>query len=213
MGLRKFKLIAEAVILAFILGILFPIVLSYLGGGRMEKKVVIVIAPQNFRDEEALETIRAMERHGIKYTIASLSRGECKGMLGAKLNAERTLEEIRPEDYDGIIFIGGAGTPTVRASNTAVKLAREFYEQGKLVAAICWAPTILAKAGVLKGKHATVWVGFDPEYNKTTPEVLESYGAVFEDKPVVVDGRVVTANGPLAAISFGETIARLLREE
>jgi protease I len=79
-----------------------------------------------------------------------------------------------------------------------------------VLAAICWAPTILAKAGLLKGKKATVWVGPDAEYAKDTSEVLGDFGAEYVGKGCVVDGKVVTADGPATAKEMAQEIVKLL---
>jgi len=84
----------------------------------------------------------------------------------------------------------------------AHNLARAALEKNKIVAAICIAPVTLAKAGLLKGKKATVW---SSEANQ-----LKSLGAIYTGKPVERDGLIVTANGPQAAEEFGETILAAL---
>ena len=98
---------------------------------------------------------------------------------------------------------------TVRAEPRAVEIAKEA--QGHpVLAAICWAPTILAKAGVLSGKKATVWKGDDAEYGMTTDAMLERSGADFTGAEVTVDGNIVTGNGPAAAQKFAEAVEKKL---
>ncbi len=173
------------------------------------KKVLVVIAPEGFQDHEFSATVKALESAGANVTIASTRTGTCTGKFGTVVNAI-DLGSVSYQDYDAIVFIGGPGVPLVRRDERAIEAAQSFAQQGKVVAAICWAPTILAKAGVLKGKKATVWEGFDPEYGKSTADVLRQYGADFESKPVVVDGCVVTANGPMAAEEFGATLVKVI---
>ncbi|MEM3519623.1 MAG: DJ-1/PfpI family protein, partial [Candidatus Hadarchaeales archaeon] len=105
---------------------------------------------------------------------------------------------------DAIIFVGGSGSSLYFNDPTALAIAKEAFTKKKVVGAICIAPVILANAGVLKGKNATVW---DGEF----VEKIERGGAKFVNRPVVVDGNVVTANGPQAAREFGRAIAKLLR--
>ena len=173
-------------------------------------KVVMVIAPENFRDEELLIPKQYLEENGVEVDVASTKKGSAVGMLGAKIEVKKTLSDINVDEYDGIIFVGGSGTPIVRNDERAITLAQSFYQQGKVVAAICWAPTILAKAGILKGKQATVWRGPDMEYGKSTDVVLEDFGAKYTGEGVTVDGNIVTANGPANARLFAEQIKRLL---
>jgi len=173
-------------------------------------KILMVIAPENFRDEEFLVPKEHFEEKGHIVVVASTKKGECKGMLGARAVAERSLNEVKAEDYDAIVFVGGAGTPLVRKENSAIALAKDAFAKGKIVAAICWAPTILAKAGLLKGKKATLWIGQDYEYGSTTADYLKKEGATVLKQPVVVDGKIITAEGPHAAKKFAEEIEKML---
>ncbi|HQJ61379.1 MAG TPA: DJ-1/PfpI family protein, partial [bacterium] len=110
------------------------------------------------------------------------------------------------------IFVGGAGTPVVRADKRAVEIAKNSAGH-KVLGAICWAPTILARSGAIKGKKATVWLGDDAEYGMKTSAVLEKYGAGFVEKSVVVDGNVITGNGPAAAGAFADAIIKKLSQK
>ena len=82
-------------------------------------------------------------------------------------------------------------------------------EKQKILAAICIAPAILAKAGVLEGKNATVWSSV---LDKGPIKILEENGANYVEKDVVVDGNIITANGPQAASEFGRKIVEILKE-
>ncbi len=181
-----------------------------MGGVKMNgKKALVVIAPTGFQDHEFAMTCRGLEEKGIEIEIASTKEGVCTGKFGTTVNA-KSIDDYDFNEFDAIVFVGGPGVPLVRTDDRMIKAAKTFYENGKVVAAICWAPTILAKAGVLKGKNATVWVGYDPEYAKSTVDVLRDYGANPDLRPVVVDGRIVTGNGPSAAESFGKTLAEVI---
>jgi protease I len=165
-------------------------------------RAVFVVAKQNFRDEELFHTKEELERKGIETKIASIERGECTGMKGGKTEAELSLQEINSDEFDGIIFVGGTGASIYFENQTALNLAREFHEKNKVVAAICIAPSILANANLLKEKNSTA---YSSEENN-----LREKGAKFTGKPVEVDGKIVTANGPNAARDFGKKIAERL---
>jgi len=167
-------------------------------------KVLMVIAPENFRDEELLHTKEELERAGVETTIASSKTGEAKGKLGARVNVALKLDQVKVNDYDAVVFVGGSGSAIYFNDRRALSIASEAFKKGKKACAICIASVILANAGVLKGKRATVWNG---DYI----EKIESKGATYTGKPVEVDGNVITANGPQAAREFGRTIARALR--
>lgn len=165
------------------------------------KRVLMVVAPENFRDEELLHTKEELERAGVKTTIASAKTGEVRGMLGAKIKSGIKLDQVKVDDYDGVVFVGGSGAAVYFNDKRAISIASEAFSKGKKICAICIAPVILANAGVLEGKRATV---FDGDYVRK----IESKGATYTGKPVEVDGNIITADGPAAAREFGRTIAK-----
>jgi len=168
------------------------------------KRVLMVIAPENFRDEELLHTKDELERAGVNTTIASSKTGEAKGKLGARVNVTLKLDQVNVGDYDAVIFVGGPGSEVYFNDRQALSIAGGAFKKGKVTCAICIAPVILANAGVLKGKRATVWNG---EYI----EKIESKGATYTGKRVEVDGNVITADGPAAAREFGRAIAKAIK--
>ncbi|HOT04433.1 MAG TPA: DJ-1/PfpI family protein [Methanolinea sp.] len=169
-------------------------------------KVLIVIPPDQFRDEELAEPVAALQSAGISYEIASTRRGECRGMLGARAMASLSLEEVDPGEFSGIVLVGGSGSPTHLWNNDMLKkLVQYFHKNRKLVAAICLSPVVLAHAGILKGKVATCYLS--PASKR---EMLKE-GANLSDKPVVVDNAIITANGPMAAKEFAVAIVRYLK--
>ena len=87
-------------------------------------------------------------------------------------------------------------------------LAQGFFKTGKILAAICIAPALLAKAGVLQDKKATVWSG---PMDKSPVNILKEGGAIYQNEDVVVDNNIITANGPEAAAKFGEALVRALK--
>lgn len=166
------------------------------------EKVLMVIAPENFRDEELLHTREELEHAGAKVTLAS-TKTAAKGLLGARVTPDIKLEQVSIDNYDAIVFVGGPGASVYFNDKRALSMASEAFGKGKKTCAICIAPTILANAGVLKGKRATVW---DGDYVRK----IEGKGASYTGKPVEVDGNIITANGPGAAREFGRTIAKEL---
>jgi protease I len=172
------------------------------------KKVVLVVAFNDYQDIEFNQTKKALEDEGVQITVASLKKGEAKGVLGGKILIDKTLEEIDLNEYDGLVFIGGPGTTQYFENDKALSLAKEAVEKNKVLGAICIAPVILAKAGVLSNKKATVWSSF---IDKSFIEEIKKENAIYLDQDVVVDGKIVTANGPSSAKKFGQTIAELLK--
>jgi protease I len=168
-------------------------------------KILIAIAPEKFRDEELAEPVAALQKAGIGFEIASTKRGTCTGMLGAKANATLSFEEIDPKNYDGLIIVGGAGSQAHLWDDDILgMLAKYFADKRKVVGAICLAPVVLARAGILKGKKATYFE------SPVSFREMKAGGAVLVNQPVVNDTRVITANGPGASKEFAETYIKAL---
>ena len=170
----------------------------------MNKKVLMIIAPKNFRDEELFDTKEEIEKRGNSVTIASVSKEIATGMLGKTATPELTLEEVKVEDYDAIVFVGGVGSSIYFSDPKAHQIAKEAAEKGKIIAAICIAPSILANAGLLKGKRVTAF----PSEEKN----LKEKGAIYTATSVERDGKIITADGPSSARDFGKKIAEALEE-
>jgi protease I len=164
-------------------------------------KVVFVIAQKDFRDEELLEPKNLLAGKGVECFIASKNKGTHRGMLGAIVESTLSLKEV-DNSFDAIIFIGGSGATQYFNDPEAQGLAVKYMDLGKLVAAICIAPSILANAGVLNGKKATCF--------SSESQNLKSKGAIYTKKPIEVEGNIITASGPIVARKFGEYIAHSL---
>ncbi|MCL2460519.1 MAG: DJ-1/PfpI family protein [Euryarchaeota archaeon] len=172
-----------------------------------EKNVLIVIAPLDFQDEELSKTIAELEKKDISYTIISTREGLAVGMRGGKVLIDKTVSDMyhTTDTYAALIIIGGSGTPaTLWNSKNLRTLATEYYEKQKIVAAICLAPVVLARAGILQGKNATVF------NDDSFIAELKTGGATYVSSPIVVDGTIITGNGPSAAPAFGEKIAKAI---
>jgi len=162
------------------------------------KKILMIIGSKDFRDEELLEPKKIFEDEGAKVIIASSTLEPIKGMLGKIIKADILIDDVKVDDYDAIIFVGGIGAKEYWENTTAHKIAKEAIEKDKKLGAICLAPVILAKAGVLKDKKATVW--------KSERRQLTDNGAQYTGKYLEVDGNIITADGPESARYFGLAI-------
>lgn len=164
------------------------------------KRIVMIIAPQNFRDEELNHTREELERAGGNVILASKTTDTATGMFGATAKPDITIDQVNVDDYDAVVFVGGSGSEIYFNDPTALNIAKETHARNKLLTAICIAPSILANANLLQGKRATVWAG-DKYIN-----ILRSKGAEYTGENVTRDDRIITANGPEAARQFGKTI-------
>lgn len=169
----------------------------------MPKRAVIIIAFAGFRDEEYAEPKKVLEKAGIEITTASSKIGTAKGKFGMPARVDISLKEVNVSDYDVIIFIGGPGSYAYFDDPVAQEIARETLRQGKVLAAICAAPSILANAGVLKGIKATCFPG--------EASNLKNKGARYSSSGLEVDGKIITADGPAHANQFGEEIVKALK--
>ncbi len=166
------------------------------------KKVLMVIASTNFRDEEYSDPRKALEDAGARVIVACSSLNTAKGKLGLEVKPDILISNVKEGDYDGIVFVGGGGSKEYFESPVAHRLAQNFYGKGKLTSAICIAPAILANAGLLKDKKATSF--------PSSEEILRAKGAAFTGSGVEHDGKIVTGVGPEAAKKFGEKLVEVL---
>jgi len=167
-------------------------------------KALLIIAQRNFNETEYSTTKSVLESNKIKTITASISKSEAVGMKGMKVNPDKTVAEALKEEYDAVVIIGGSGSPTLADYPEVIQIIKKHNEAGKVLAAICLGPAILSKAGVLKNVMATV---FPTDWSVS---MLTREGAHYFDKNVVVDGKIVTANGPQAAKEFAQAISKLL---
>jgi protease I len=165
------------------------------------KRVLLVIAPEQFRDEELLKPKELFMKEGAEVAIAAKKLGEAKGMLGATAKPDLLLTDVKPENYDACVVVGGMGSPAhLWDDHDLHTILQTLCKNNKVVAGICLSGAVLARAGVLKGKKATVWA---------MPESLAAMtegGAKYVKEPVVRDGLVVTGEGPEAAEKFAQTV-------
>jgi len=166
------------------------------------KKVLIVIAATDFRDEEYFEPYNRLRQCGAAVTTASSVKGAAVSVFGKTVPIDRQIAECKAGDYDAVVFVGGPGAMEFFTNATAHALARAAVEQEKVLAAICIAPVTLANAGMLKGKQATCF----PSLQKQ----LTMQGARVVNQDVVQDGKLLTASGPQAAREFAEALVKML---
>src|SRR4030065_135565 len=101
------------------------------------KKAVMIIAQNNFRDEELLKPKEILEKNGVTVTVASSSLKESTGMLGAKVKPDILFTTIKVSDFDAIVFVGGSGSMEYWDNTTAHKIATEANTAKKTIGAIC----------------------------------------------------------------------------
>ncbi len=169
------------------------------------EKILLIVAPEKFRDEELFETEKVLKKAGFKTIIASNRLGECHGMFGGICTSDILLKNVRTGAYGAILYIGGPGSKMFITHPEALRIARQAKELDLVLGAICHATLILLQAGILKNKKATG--------SATTIQALKENGIDVPIGDVIVDDLLITATGPEAAKSFGQAIASKLQEK
>ncbi len=167
-----------------------------------EKSALMVVAHHNFRDEEYRAAREGLESKGAQVTVASTIKEGASGTHGMRLNPDLSIDEVNPNDYHAIVFIGGTGASQYWHDVVAHKIAISAVRDNKLVAASSHAPVTLAVAGLLQGKKAT---GHVTIYDK-----LKIAGAHVTGSKLEKDGNIITSSGPNAAKEFREALAQAL---
>ncbi len=157
---------------------------------------------EGFEEIEATTIIDVLRRAGLKVVTAGLSGITVKGSSGVKIIADAELKNINPDEFSAIVLPGGyPGYVNLAESEKVLKIIKEFNSQNKMVAAICGAPTVLARAGILNNRNATVYPGLEKELPKSS------------DKRVVVDNNIITSQGPGTAMEFALKLVEILSGE
>ena len=162
----------------------------------------LIISADNFEDSELLVPYYRLKEAGVEVAVASLRREAIKGKHGYEVAVDKTLNEVKPDDYAILVLPGGAAPALVRKDPKALEIARSFFARSKPVAAICHGPQILISADLLQGRRATCY--------RSVADELKKAGALYEDREVVVDANLVTSREPADLPAFmRETMKQL----
>ncbi len=168
-------------------------------------KVLVPLA-QGCEEIEAVTVVDVLRRAGIEVVTAGLAPGMVKASHGMQLVPDTTLDAVLEQPFDMVVLPGGMpGASHLAKDARLLELLRRMAGQGKYVAAICAAPTVLAQAGLLRGKAATSYPGF---LDQSPAE-----GMTYLSDAVVADGRIVTSRGPGTAMDFALKLVELLAGE
>ena len=167
------------------------------------KKRVLVLMAQGCEELEAVTVVDLLRRADVEVVTAGLNRNHVVASRGVRLVPDATLDNALKTEFDMVVLPGGLpGADNLAADARVIALLRKMAKAGKFTCAICAAPTVLGKAGVLAGKRATSYPGFLEKMG--LPDVRCTGEAV------VKDGKVITSRGPGTAMDFAlELIAAL----
>lgn len=167
-----------------------------------EKKILMVIPPQGFEDQQYEMWRRLWESRGNKVSVASLERGVATSELGSAVRVDVALRDVKYYDYDGIVFVGGEGAKLLYDDEKARKLAKDA--KYKVLGASDSAVVLLALAGALDGKKVTG----PPE----SVNWLLKGGAVYTGQPIQVDDKLVTAQDAGVAEQLANAVLKALQK-
>jgi deglycase len=154
------------------------------------RAILMVIPADGFREEEYKATREALEKNGVKVVLTSTVKKGALGYEGMTVDPDLLIDEVNPDDYIGVVFIGGHGASQYWHDYKAHEIIRSYAKSGKLIAANDRAPVALAVAGILPGKRVT---GHNSIFEK-----LSNAGADYTGNKFEHDGNILTGEGPNA---------------
>ena len=169
--------------------------------------VLLLIAKDGFQTTEFNAPKRILEDAGHKVSVASDGAGIATSNIGEETTVDLVLTDVHAKDYDALFVVGGPGALLHLDNQETIRIVQEAKQQEAMhYGAICIAPRILAKAGVLEGLRVTGW-----DNDGKFESICGNGGCIYVPEPVVIDGRVITGNGPDAAEEFGRAIVAVLK--
>ena len=190
-------------VLFLVLVALFMSSASVTGKELEGKRVLMVVAPEGYKEEELSVPSDIFKDSGAEVVVASTRTGIARGMSGGEVAVNLSVGDVNISDYDAIVIVGGVGSMKYLWDDSDLRdMVRAAYDSHKTVAAICLSPVVLARAGILRDKECTAFV--------TAKEELIKNGGRYQDAGVVVSGNIVTAKGPEYAREFAMAVSDVM---
>jgi len=170
---------------------------------KISKARVVILATHGFEQSELMVPQRKLKEAGAEVVVVSPERGQIRGWKekdwGESVAVDKSLDEVRADDYDAIVLPGGQINPDLlRVNQQALRLIRSFLDAGKVVAAICHAPWLLIEVGAVKDRQVT-------SYKSIKTDVINA-GGKWVDREVVTDRSVITSRNPGDLDAFSSKI-------
>lgn len=180
-----------------------------MAGKRLAGKRIAIIAADQVEQVELVEPRKALDGAGAHTELVSMKAGTIQGMnhfdRGDELPVDRTIDDADASDYDALLIPGGVANPDLmRGDDRMVEFTREFFEQGKPVAAICHGPWLLVEVDAVRGRKVTSWPTLETD--------LRNAGADWVDEQVVVDSGLVTSRKPDDIPAFNDRMVEEFAE-
>lgn len=170
----------------------------------INKSILLILPAIDFNEQEYLITYNSLVKNGFRVFIAADTTSICTGKGGLKVKNDVSFFNMREANFCSLVFVGGCGVKNYWDNKQLHNLAKNFITAKKIIGAICSAPVILGRAGILNGINATCYAEDKRE--------LEREGAVYVDNPVVVTKKIITAQDPAAAQDFINTFINELNK-
>jgi protease I len=164
----------------------------------------LMVTGDGFEDMELYYPLYRLQEAGWEVQVAAARTGTIKGIHGYTVRSELTFDQS-PAAYDLLVLPGGRAPRQVREDDRALALVRAYWASRRPLAAICHGPQILIAAGLVAGRRMTAY--------HTVQKELTAAGALVEDAPVVVDGRLVTSRGPNDLPYFARAVFEVVAQE
>ena len=177
--------------------------------GKLSNKNIAILSENGFEESELFEPLNRLKEEGANVQIISCKSGSIKGMKdhewSKEIAVDRTVEEVSADDFHGLLLPGGVINPdALRGNEKAVNFVRDFFQQGKPVAAICHGPQTLIDAEVVEGRTLT-------SYSSIKKDLINA-GANWVDEEVVVDQGLVTSRSPEDLPAFNDKMVEEFAE-
>lgn len=176
---------------------------------KLKNKTIAFLATDGFEQVELTKPWQAVKEAGAELHLVSLKSGKIQGVhhekQGDTFTVDKTIDEVSASDYDGLVLPGGVFNPdALRVNEAAVDFVRDFFKQGKPVAAVCHGPWMLVEADVVAHRKVTSWPSLKTD--------LMNAGATWVDEECVCDNGLVTSRNPDDLPAFCEKLVEEFAE-
>lgn len=166
---------------------------------------IIVFLADGFEDVEGITVIDYLRRADVIVdSVSVMDDLEVTTKSNIKLSCDKHIDEINPDDYDGLYIPGGTkGAETLRDDDRVIEIIQKFNQEEKIIAAICAGPIVLNRAGVLEDKKATSF--------PSIKEDLDKIGNYIDDKILVTDGNITTSRGAATTVYLAMRLVEIIK--
>lgn len=164
---------------------------------------VLMLMENHYEDAEAIVPFYRMLEAGHEVTVVGPRQGIYTSKHGYPFKADKAPDEVRVEDYQALLIPGGQAPDLMRIRPGLVKIVKEANSKGLVIGAICHAAQVLIEADIVRGKKATCYISVRTD--------LKNAGADYEDKSVVVDGKLVTSRHPGDLPDFCRELVKIIK--